>query len=125
MNWNKIPKHLRPLPHWPEETKRRVSSLASEYDFYDDVPGLILLQQFGNADSDEQHYREIVATEGAVILDRFNQKKAHPLVSAIRDARSQKLMAMKALDFDRGEEPAQLGRPPGPGKKFSKMIRSL
>jgi phage terminase small subunit len=99
MNWNKFPHHLRPGKHWPTETRRRIEDLITEYGI-DDVAGLLLLQQYGNSEAREIQAREQIAAEGQTVLDRFDQQKPHPLLATERDARSQKLHALKALNLD-------------------------
>ncbi len=45
-------------------------------------------------------------------IDRFVQRKPHPLLAAERDARAQMLAALKALNLDL-EPLKDRGRPPG------------
>jgi len=99
MKWTKFPKHLRPLKHWPIATRHRVETLVQEYSIID-PPGLLLLQTFANAESREIECRDQIEKDGATVIDRYGQTKPHPLLSAERDARSQKLAALKALHFD-------------------------
>jgi phage terminase small subunit len=99
MDWGDIPAHLRPLDHWPDDTRRRVESLVEEFEI-EDTGGLLVLQSFGNAEAREQSARDQIEREGQTVLDRFDQAKPHPLLSVERDARSQKLQALKALNLD-------------------------
>ena len=81
------------------EAKKAAKKLIAEYDI-DDVGGLLYIQAFTDAFSAELDAMDIVKTDGLTIQDRFKQIKAHPLCSVIRDARAQKLAALKALNLD-------------------------
>lgn len=41
-----------------------------------------------------------IKRDGQMIFDRFDQRRAHPLLPAERDARAQMLQALKALNLD-------------------------
>ncbi len=112
MDWNDVPSHLRPCKHWPKETVLRIESLADEY-LINDVAGLLLLQQYGNAESREIKCRKQIKKEGQTILDRFQQKKLHPLLGIERDARGQKFHALRALNLDIEPLRDKPGRPGG------------
>lgn len=99
MDWKKFPKHLRPPTHWPHETRRRVEAIIDEYAI-SDTGGLLLLLNYGNAEAREIECRAIILIEGATVLDRFKQKKAHPLLTVERDCRSQKIQSLKAMNLD-------------------------
>jgi hypothetical protein len=111
MNWKLIPPHLRPLKHWPPATRKRVETLADEYNVTDPA-GLVLLQSFGSAEAREAECRGAIEKQGVAITDKYGQTKNHPLLSIERDARAAKLAAIKALHFDL--EPIKaVGRPAG------------
>jgi phage terminase small subunit len=57
--------------------------------------------------------RAIVAKEGAVIEDRFHQKKEHPAVAIERSATDAMLRAFKQLGLDCEPLRDKPGRPPG------------
>lgn len=57
--------------------------------------------------------QEAIQRDGMTILDRFGQRKAHPLLPAERDARSQMLAALKALNLDVEPLHDRPGRPAG------------
>ena len=57
-----------------------------------------------------------IKEEGPQVKDRFGQSKAHPLLVVERDARSQMLQGLKALNFDLEPLQDRPGRPAG-GKK--------
>jgi P27 family predicted phage terminase small subunit len=55
----------------------------------------------------------ILAEDGAVVLDRFNQRKAHPATVTERDSRAAMLTAMAKLNLDVEPLHDKPGRPPG------------
>ena len=79
--------------------RRETNRLIAEYQI-DDAAGEALLRTFASAFSLEISCQEQIDREGLTIIDRFDQIKPHPLLSALRDARSQKLAALKALNLD-------------------------
>lgn len=99
----KFKKHIR------RESRAEARKLMSEYGI-EDSGGLHLLSVFADADTLERDAQDIVNVEGMTMMDRFNQVKAHPLLTVIRDARAQKMAALKALCLDL--EPLR----PGPGR---------
>ncbi len=100
-------------PHIRRESRAEVRRLAEEYGI-GDAGGLLLLKTFADADTTERDAQDIVNTEGMTIKDRFEQIKSHPLLTTIRDARAQKMAALKALCLDL--EPIR----PGPGRPGGK-----
>lgn len=94
------------------EAKRWWKRLRTEYEIEDDA-GLLLLQTGLEAFDRMRHAQEAIRAEGMTVLDRFGQRKAHPLLPAERDARAQMLAALRALNLD--VEPLQdrPGRPAG------------
>jgi P27 family predicted phage terminase small subunit len=86
--------------------------LSKENDI-DDEAGLLLLQTALEAMDRMRQCQQAIKRDGAMVFDRFQQRKSHPLLPAERDARSQMLAALKALHFDM--EPLQdgPGRPAG------------
>ena len=101
----KFKKHIR------RESRAEARRLAVEYQI-EDAGGLHLLSVFADADTLERDCQDVVNVEGLTLTDRFGQKKANSLLTVIRDARSQKLAALKALCLD--VEPLKnVGRPGG------------
>ena len=86
--------------------------LSSEYEIVDEA-GLFLLQAALEAFDRMRQAQKILATDGIMVRDRFEQKKAHPLLTAERDARSQMLHALKELRLDAEPLNSTPGRPPG------------
>ena len=67
--------------------------------------GLISLQQAVTAEA-------TIARDGQVVVDRWGQRKSHPLASVARDCRSAWLAALRQLNLSIGD-PASPGRPEG------------
>jgi P27 family predicted phage terminase small subunit len=98
--------------HIRKELRLEVRRLIDEYGI-SDAGGLLLLQTFASAYSTELDAQDIINRDGLTILDRFDQKKAHPLLTVIRDSRAQKLAALKALNLDLEPLNNRPGRPEG------------
>ena len=78
------------------------------------MPGVVAPSNLGRmADTAEKNAQDIINTDGLVVIDRFEQKKAHPLLPAIRDSRAQKMAALKALCLDLEPLRDRPGRPGG------------
>jgi phage terminase small subunit len=63
----------------------------------DDAGGLLLLQSACEAFDRLQEARAILAKEGAITRDRWNQAKPHPACGVERDARNQMHGALRLL----------------------------
>jgi len=107
---NNVPKAPRSLSR---EAKRWWNRLQNEYLIEDEAGKLILETALLSFDR-MREAQVILETEGMTILDRFGQKKAHPLCAVERDARSGMLQYLKALNLD--VEPLRDG-PGRPGGK--------
>ena len=94
------------------EAKLAAKKLAKEYNI-DDPAGEHLLLTFCDACTLELDCMDQISEDGLTLLDRFQQKKAHPLLATCRDARSQKMAALKALNVDLEPLHDKPGRPPG------------
>ena len=81
------------------ETKALRQRLMDEYGL-DDAAGQAILSVGLEALDRYRLCQKAIAKDGAVLIDRFGQQKPHPLLAAERDARSQFLQAMKALNLD-------------------------
>lgn len=95
-----------------KEAAKRMKCLAKEYDITDEA-GICLLQKMGEADDLFYDCEKIVQTEGLTIKGDRGGSKAHPLLSVMRDCRSQFLMALKMLNLDLEPLRDGRGRPPG------------
>jgi P27 family predicted phage terminase small subunit len=87
-------------------------SLMTEYEI-SDQSGLLLLQTALEAFDRMRHCQDAIKRDGPMVLDRFQQRKSHPLLPAERDARSQMLAALKALHLDVEPLHDGPGRPAG------------
>ena len=94
------------------EAKTAARKLAKEYEI-DDPAGEQLLVTFADACTLELDCMDRITVDGLTIKDRFGQMKPHPLIAAARDARAQKLAAMKALNIDLEPLNDGPGRPSG------------
>ena len=101
---------IRFKKHIRRESRAEVRKLVSEYGI-EDAGGLLLLYSFADADTTERNAQDIVNAEGLTVTDRFNQVRVHPLLTVIRDARSQKMAALKAMNFDLEPLHDRPGRP--------------
>lgn len=81
------------------EAKLATRKLIDEYDI-SDRGGIELLLAFAGAYTTELNCQDQIDIDGLTILDRFKQVKVHPLLATMRDARSQRIMALKALNLD-------------------------
>jgi P27 family predicted phage terminase small subunit len=86
--------------------------LVSEYSIDDDA-GLLLLQTAMESFERMRLAQAAIKRDGVTVLDRFGQRKAHPLLPAERDARAQMLAALKALNLDVEPIHDRPGRPAG------------
>lgn len=110
MNQVKPPKGLSP------EGRRMWKEIIAEYGI-DDSVGLQLLRSACEAFDICQMAQSKIRAEGMTITDRHLQVKPHPLLAAMRDARSSMLNALKALNCDLEPLRDKPGRPPGTGRR--------
>jgi P27 family predicted phage terminase small subunit len=101
-----VPKHLS------KEAKALWKRLSEEYSITDEA-GLLILQTAMEAYDRMREAQAIIKTEGMQVVDRFDQKKAHPLTTVERDARAAMLAALKALNLDLEPLNDKPGRPAG------------
>ncbi|RIK36221.1 MAG: phage terminase small subunit P27 family [Chloroflexi bacterium] len=100
------PKHLS------REAKLWWRRLIDEYGI-DDNAGLLLVQTAMESFDRMRAAQAAIEADGATVKDRFDQPKAHPLLSVERDARAQMLAALKQLNLDLEPLRDGPGRPPG------------
>jgi P27 family predicted phage terminase small subunit len=89
----------QPPKHLTAEGKRLWRSLFGQF-VLDDAAGIALLRVAVEAFDRAQEARRMIKAEGAVLTDRFGQKKAHPACAIERDARGQFLAAIRALKLE-------------------------
>jgi P27 family predicted phage terminase small subunit len=100
-----------PPSHLSTEARRFWSELIAEYGI-DDPAGVAILTQACEAHDRVTEARKAIAKDGASVVDRFGQPKAHPLLTVERDARAAFLAALKALNLDLEPLRDGPGRPP-------------
>jgi len=94
------------------EAKRWWRRITAEYAL-DDEAGRLLLQTALEAFDRMRECQAAIGQDGAVVEDRFGQKKPHPALTAERDSRSQMLAALKQLNLDLEPLKNRPGRPAG------------
>jgi P27 family predicted phage terminase small subunit len=94
------------------EARTTWQRLMKDYDISDEG-GLLLLQTGLEAFDRMRQCQEIIKRDGPMVLDKWGQRKSHPLLPAERDARSQMLAALKALHLDVEPLHERPGRPTG------------
>lgn len=108
-NSEKVPKPPRDLSTF---AKKAWKALFLEYQI-EDAAGLQLLTEYCRAFMRAEDARATIRQEGAVVLDRFKQKKEHPAVATERGAVASMLACLKALNLDIEPLRDRAGRPPG------------
>lgn len=92
-------KNPSPPKHLSREAKSWWRKLQVEYNIEDDHGQLVLAVALEAFDRLKGCQAEI-ARDGASVVDRFGQRKPHPLLPVERDSRSALLAALKALNLD-------------------------
>ncbi|MCP5010963.1 MAG: hypothetical protein GY942_13360 [Aestuariibacter sp.] len=106
MDTPKAPKQLS------REAKQWWRKFQEEYGVEDEA-GLLLMQTALEAFDRMKEAQKVIAEDGLMIKDRFDQLKAHPLLTTERDSRAQMLTALKSLNFDLEPLRDAPGRPGG------------
>lgn len=94
------------------EARKWAEKIAEDFGIVDDH-GLLLLSMAGEAYDRVKEAQKIIEAEGMVVLDRFQQQKAHPLLACERDSRAQCMAAIKQLNLDLEPLRDGPGRPGG------------
>lgn len=89
----------KPPSHLSAAAKRWFREISATYGICDRA-GALLLAQAAECWDRANECRERIAKEGATVLDRFGQSKAHPLTAVERDARQGFRAALKLLNLD-------------------------
>jgi phage terminase small subunit len=92
--------------------KKRWKALCQEYAISDSA-GLQILETYARQFQRAADAREVIGIEGAIVHDRFGQKKEHPAVATERGAIAAMLHCLKALNLDIEPLRDKPGRPPG------------
>lgn len=113
---NSITLYAKSAPKPPKalsaEGRRWWQAIRDEYDVRDSA-GLLLLQTAAEQFERMRAEERVIDREGSVLADRFGQKKQHPAVLNARDARTQMLQCLKALNLDVTPLNDRVGRPAG------------
>jgi P27 family predicted phage terminase small subunit len=110
---NSLPRQ-RPPKGLSDEARQWWKAIVTEYTVGDEAGLLILTTAMESLDRLREAQR-LIAAEGIVITDRFDQKKQHPATLIERDAKTALLRSLKALNLDI-VPPGPIGRPPGSRK---------
>ena len=94
------------------EAARWWRKLIAEYAI-EDQAGYLMLQTSLEAFDRMREAQRVLKEDGLVMVDRFGQKKSHPLTAVERDSRAQMLAAVKALNLDVKPLQDSPGRPRG------------
>ena len=103
---HKAPEHLS------AEARKWWDDVMQEYRI-DDHGGLLVLQTALEAFDRMRLSQSEIARDGQTILDRFDQRKPHPLLQTERDARYAFMSALKQLNLDLEPLRDGPGRPGG------------
>jgi len=81
------------------EAKAFYQTVSEDWSIQDE-PGLTILLEMAQCLDLERRCQAKVAADGLVVLDRFKQTVAHPLLRTGKDARSHFFQAAKTLNLD-------------------------
>lgn len=98
-------------PKLSVEARRWWRQLADGFEIEDEA-GLLLLRTAMESLDRLREAQRILAKEGIIVRDRFDQPKQHPATLVERDARTALLRSLKALNLD-VQPPGPIGRPSG------------
>ncbi len=88
-----------PPKHLSTESKKLWRAIVDEYTIAD-AAGLKILAVALEAYDRAQTARQQIDKDGMTIIDRWGQRKPHPLIACERDARAAFLSGLKALNLD-------------------------
>ena len=94
------------------EAKKWWREITDEYGI-SDSGGLLLLRTALEALDRMRQAQKAIKKDGATVLDRFEQRKPHPLLVIERDSRAAMIQALKALNLDVIPLHDRPGRPGG------------
>ncbi len=94
------------------EAKTWWKKLVKEYEI-DDPAGCLMLQTALEALDRMRGAQQAIADDGVTIKDRFDQVRAHPMITVERAARAAMMAALKALNLDLEPLRDRVGRPAG------------
>jgi P27 family predicted phage terminase small subunit len=88
------------------ESKALWKGLITDYGITDSA-GLALVRQCCEATDRLRQVQGILKRDGLCTVDRFGQRRAHPMVAAERDCRQQILAAIRGLRLDISSAPPE------------------
>lgn len=94
-------KKTDPPKHLSAEARRLWDRLTTDY-VLDDAGGMLLLRSALEAFDRLQDARKTLATDGAIVRDRWNQPKPHPALAIERDAATRMHSALRLLKLEPG-----------------------
>jgi phage terminase small subunit len=106
-----IPKSAGKRPRLTNEARALKTAVESEYVL--DVGGQAVLRMALESLMRLREAQTILASEGAVVRDRFGQPRAHPAVEVEHKARMQFLACIRQLGLDLEPLNSSPGRPAG------------
>lgn len=95
----KNPETVKAPPKLSREARRLWERITTEYTI-EDTPGLVLLESALESFDRVKEAQRIIAREGAIVRDRFGQRRQHPATLVERDAKLQMLRALAALNLE-------------------------
>lgn len=101
----------KPPDHLSREAKSWWRRINSEWELGADA--LLLLRGALESFDRTEEARKLLDKDGLMVLDRFQQRKAHPAASIERDSRLQMVRCWRALNLDVEPPRSGSGRPPG------------
>ena len=107
-----IPLEARAPGHLSPGAREWWRAITVEYSLDDDA-GRLLLQTALEAFDRMRECQSAISADGMIVRGSTRQPRSHPLLTVERDARSQMLAALKALNLDLEPLRDRPGRPPG------------
>lgn len=103
----RAPGHLSPA------SKRLFKRLATDYDLAEEPHAVEVLRLACEALDRAEQARQQIAKDGAYVLDRFGQTKAHPALAVERDSRIGATRCFRELSLDAEAGEPRVPRPNG------------
>jgi hypothetical protein len=100
------------IQHLTPEGKKIFRAIVGEYEIQG-TPWHQLARVTAEAYDRAQKAREAIDRDGMTVIDKFGQRKPHPLLAIERDSRAAFLAGLKALNLDLEPLRDGPGRPPG------------
>ena len=98
--------------HLSVESKRIWRRIAADFDLWDDDAAMTTLNLALEARDRCEEARKILAREGLVVLNRFKESRAHPMIAVERDSRIACVRCLRELSLDGSDAGYESSRPP-------------